>query len=191
MLSTVGFKKLSKAMLWSAVATFVALCLFSFLESAEAQQVDRSKEGIVWHKDDILINDTEENVLKILGDYGNYKEWYPYLNKSRVLYQRGFKGSGYFEAKIMDALMWMRLDIDHIAYANVNKIKAKMVAGNVKSFDLEWEVIKVNNDTTQVILRMRGDAGLSVPDSMVNDYNRKIVRKALVNLRTRLLLGNY
>jgi ribosome-associated toxin RatA of RatAB toxin-antitoxin module len=165
------------------VATWLALF---FYVKAHAQVV----EQLPWQHDEIIINSPMGEVLEVVLDCKYYHKLFPYLKLSRVL----SVNQCYVENKILGDRFWMHLRTDRATSQDKKTVwlTTSMVEGNLELFETRIKIIQIEEKKTKITFDMRADIGLpSITDSMVQDAVKKVLRKSLVNLQVRLLLGKY
>jgi hypothetical protein len=109
------------------------------------------------------------------------------LVASRVLSKRGSDARVYIEVSALQGLarLWMEMQIGMASRSETQVISARMLRGNIKGFEAEWQVTPVDAKTTLVAFEMCADPDFAIPfaDGLVSDYNEKEARKSLLALR--------
>jgi ribosome-associated toxin RatA of RatAB toxin-antitoxin module len=132
-----------------------------------------------------------EQVMAVVSDYGNYRQFMPHFVASRVLSQRGGQALMYMEVSALDGMakLWMQMQLHMLeSSAPTRVIKASMLKGNLRDFAAEWHVTPFGAKYTLVAFELCADPDFHIPfaDSLVSDYNEKEARKSILALRRQL-----
>jgi ribosome-associated toxin RatA of RatAB toxin-antitoxin module len=131
-----------------------------------------------------------DKVTQIVSDYGNYHLFMPHFVTSRVLSQRGSQALLYVEVAALHgaAKLWAQMKLSMDSTATTRVIKAKMMKGNLKGLEAEWQVTPIDATKTLVAFELCADPDFHVPFAtrLVSDYNEKEARSSILALRQQL-----
>jgi ribosome-associated toxin RatA of RatAB toxin-antitoxin module len=136
-----------------------------------------------------LLRAPAQRVTDVVLDYAKYHRFMPHFVASRVLSKRGSQARVYIEVSALEGLarLWVEMQIGMTPTTEPTQvISARMLRGNVKGFEAEWQVTPVDARTTLVAFELCADPDFSIPfaDGLVSDYNEKEARQSLLALRT-------
>jgi len=84
--------------------------------------------------------------------------------------------------------LWVQMDIRMLPItADATRvIQARMIKGNVKGFQAQWQVTPVGSGQTLVAFELCADPDFSIPfgNGIVSDYNEKEARSSISALRS-------
>ena len=186
---------------WVGVVVVVAgVCL----ASASAQSVDVSdnvrKGGIDSRQRDQagsrirrsravgLFRAPAQTVTDVVLDYAGYHRFMPHFVASRVLSKRGSQARVYIEVSALQGLarLWAEMQIGMDSPSETTRvISARMLKGNLKGFEAEWQVTPLDAATTLVAFELCADPDFAIPfgNGIVSDYNEKEARMSVLALR--------
>lgn len=129
-----------------------------------------------------------DQVAAIVSNYASYSEFMPHFRQSRVLSQRGDRAMVYMEVAILrDAhRLWAQMRVSAREENGRRVIEARMVEGNMTTFEARWELHSLPDGRTRARFRLMVDPDLPLPDSAVSGENLKFARKSIVALRRRI-----
>jgi ribosome-associated toxin RatA of RatAB toxin-antitoxin module len=134
-----------------------------------------------------LLRAPAQKVTDVVLDYAGYRHFMPHFVASRVLSKRGSDARVYIEVSALQGLarLWMEMQIGMASRSETQVISARMLRGNIKGFEAEWQVTPVDAKTTLVAFEMCADPDFAIPfaDGLVSDSNEKEARKSLLALR--------
>ena len=131
-------------------------------------------------------------VTDVILDYASYYEFMPHFVASRVLAQRGSEARVYLEVSALNGLsrLWAEMKIGTVSAADAptRVVRAHMIRGNLKGFDAEWQVTRVDDRFTLVAFELCADPDFPLPfaSGLVSDYNEKEARSSVLALRTHM-----
>lgn len=135
-----------------------------------------------------LLRAPANDVTNVVLDYAAYHRFMPHFVASRVLSKRGSQARVYIEVSALQGLarLWAEMQIGMASPTEATRvISARMVKGNLKGFEAEWQVTPVDAATTLVAFELCADPDFSIPfgDGIVSDYNEKEARMSVLALR--------
>ena len=135
-----------------------------------------------------LVAASLDKVTEAALDYGNYRRFMPHFKASRVLARRGSDAVVYIEVSALEGLatLWCEMKIRMLPQAGPTRvITARMVKGNLKGFQAEWQITPVESGKTLVAFELCADPDFPIPfaNGIVSDYNEKEARKSVLALR--------
>jgi ribosome-associated toxin RatA of RatAB toxin-antitoxin module len=137
-----------------------------------------------------LVSAPVDKVTQIVSDYGNYHLFMPHFVTSRVLSQRGSQALLYVEVAALHgaAKLWAQMKLSMVETATTRVIKAKMMKGNLKGLEAEWQVTPIDATKTLVAFELCADPDFHMPFAtrLVSDYNEKEARSSILALRQQL-----
>ena len=146
------------------------------------QSVERGRASV-------LLDAPIDRVFAVVQDYGQYKDFLPNFEASRVLSQRGASALVFVQVAIMKgaAHIWAELKLKPRKTEGPTRvIEAKMTKGNVDHMEALWEVTPIDDKRTLVTFEIIVDPNLPLPSSLISEENRKTARKTLRALRERV-----
>lgn len=173
----------------------VACCLMcSAVVWAQQQQPAIDERPFpAWEQDEITISGhSVQEVSDILGDCKSYNKLFPHIYRSVGL----SKSECYLETKVYQDILWMRVQVNKRTGFDKKTvdIEIRKLSGNVPVFEGKIALSEYQQEKgTRVFLGLRADPGLPhVLNSIVQGFIRNnVLRKTLVNLQVRMLLGKY
>jgi ribosome-associated toxin RatA of RatAB toxin-antitoxin module len=186
---------------WLVVAVLLAS---TCLTTAAAQSVDFSdnvrKGGIDSRQRDqkgsrirrsravALVRAPAPDVTNVVLDYAGYHRFMPHFVASRVLSKRGSQARVYIEVSALSGLarLWVEMQVGMVSPTEATRvITARMVKGNLKGFEAEWQVTSVDARTSLVAFELCADPDFAIPfgNGIVSDYNEKEAVSSVVALR--------
>lgn len=168
-----------------------SLALFSFIWFGFASPASVNAE-VQWQEDTIIINNSPEEIEEVVLKCWDFKHLFKYVTKS----QRLSRNQCYLEATVLGkTAAWMKIQIDPKrvdADGKTTRFTVRMLDGNIDFFEAQGKLTKLGKRKTLVSLRVKADPGImGVPDSIIENEIRKMIRRALVKLNVRMLVGKY
>lgn len=135
-----------------------------------------------------VVDASIDEITAIVRDYASYRDFMPHFRQSRVLAQRGDRAMVYMEVGILrDAhRLWAQMRVSSRDEDGARVVEARMVEGNMTSFEARWELRALDDGRTRVQFRLMVDPDLPLPDAAVSSENLKFARKSIVALRRRV-----
>ena len=132
-----------------------------------------------------------EQVTAVVSDYESYRQFMPHFVASRILSRRGSQALMYAEVSALDGMstLWVEMQLRMLdATAPTRVIRAKMLKGNLKGFEAEWQVTAFDPTHTVVAFELCADPAFRLPfaNGLISDYNEKEARSSIVGLRRQL-----
>jgi len=132
-----------------------------------------------------------DEVLAVVSDYGNYRQFMPNFVASRVLSQRGNQALVYIQVSALDgmATLWVEMKLRLLEPTAPTRVfQATMTKGNVRGFEAEWHVTAFGAKHTLVAFELCADPDFRLPfaNGLVSDYNEKEARSSIVALRQQV-----
>jgi ribosome-associated toxin RatA of RatAB toxin-antitoxin module len=132
-----------------------------------------------------------DEVLAVVSDYGNYRQFMPNFVASRVLSQRGNQALVYIQVSALDgmATLWVEMKLRLLEPTAPTRVfKATMMKGNVRGFEAEWHVTAFGGKHTLVAFELCADPDFHLPfaNGLVSDYNEKEARSSILALRQQV-----
>lgn len=184
-----------------------ALCIAGFSPTLSAQDVDlsanvraggidslqREEPGSPIHRSHAvaLMAASVEQVNAVVLDYESYRQFMPHFVASRVLSRRGNQALMYAEVSALDGMvtLWVEMQLRTVdAGTSTHVIRAKMLKGNLKIFQAEWQLTPVDATHTLVAFELCADPDLHLPvgNGLISDYNEQEARASITGLRRQL-----
>ena len=184
-----------------------ALCVAASSVAASAQDADlsanvraggidslqREEPGSAIHRSRAvaLVEASMVQVTAVVSDYENYRQFMPHFVTSRVLSKRGSQALMYAEVSALNgmATIWVEMQLRMLETAAPTRvIKAKMMKGNLKGFQAEWQVTPFDATHTLVAFELCADPDFRLPfaNGLISDYNEKEARSSIIALRRQL-----
>lgn len=147
---------------------------------------------VQWQEDTIIINNSSEEIEEVIFECWNFEHLFKHVTKS----QRLSRNQCYLEAAVMGkTAVWMKIQVmpkQVDADGRTTRFTVRMLEGNVKHFEALGKLVKLDKRKTLVSLRIKADPGITgIPDSIIEDYIRRMIRGALIKLNVRMLVGKY
>jgi ribosome-associated toxin RatA of RatAB toxin-antitoxin module len=139
-----------------------------------------------------LVRASVDQVTEVILDYAGYRRFMPHFVASRVLSQRGSQALVYIEVSALNGLakLWAEMQIRMVPAAvdSPRVVRARMIKGNLKGFEAEWQITPINPAHTLVAFELCADPDFQLPfaTGIVSDYNEKEARDSLAALRKRM-----
>ena len=169
-----------------------ALAAPSSQDAIETGQVEEEGSNISWGRAVSTFDQPMDQVLPVVLDYGNYKQFMPNFLKSRVLAQRGNKAMVYMEVGVMKGTftLWGQVKISERPAkdgAKARIIDAGLVEGNMDEFRAQWKLTPVDGGKkTRVDFMIYVDPDMPLPSSVFTRENVKAAKKTVRALRKRV-----
>jgi len=184
-----------------------ALCLAGLSLSLAAQDVDLSANvragGIDSRQSEepgsrirrgravALMTAPMDLVTAVVTDYASYLQFMPHFVASRILAKRGSQALMYAEVSALNGLatLWVEMQLRvSDASASTRVVRAKMLKGNLKTFEAEWQVTAFDATHTLVAFELCADPDFRLPlaNGLISDYNEKEARSSIMGLRRQL-----
>lgn len=172
---------------FSLVSFLLSLAL---LFSATLFLAAPAKASPRWQEDQITVNHSIDKVIPLLTACKDYKHIFRHVTRSRAI----ASDQCYIEAKILKQTFWVHIKISRPstdADGKTVRIFVRRVKGSVKAFEVKLRLSDLGGNKTHIVMRMRADPGMPVPDSLVESQVGGVIHRALVRLSMRLLVGRY
>lgn len=153
----------------------------------QSSQIAEPGSNVDWGRAETVIQAPLGNVLTVVQDYANYREFVPNFTNSRVLSSRGQSALCYFEASVLRgaATFWVQMRMATREEGNKRIVEARMLKGNVDAFRARWELSPTPEGHTRVVFQVLIAPDLPFPSSIFTGENVKSARRTLRGLRAR------
>jgi ribosome-associated toxin RatA of RatAB toxin-antitoxin module len=156
-------------------------------------QIPEEGSNIAWGQAILVLDKPIEEVLLIVLDYANYKQFMPNFTKSKVLAQRGSRAMVYMEVSVAKGAftLWGQLNLAERPERGESRVvEAYLMEGNIDAFSARWTLTPVDGGArTEVDFKIFVDPDMPLPASIFSRENEKAARKTVRALRTRLFEG--
>ncbi len=135
-----------------------------------------------------IVDAPADQVLAVIQNYAEYKDFLPGFRASRVLSQRGAAALIYVQVDVMKGALkfWAELKTKARQGGNTNSVEATMTKGNVDIFHAKWEVTPYDANRCLVTFHIMVEPDLPIPSGVVSDENQKNARGVMKALRRRM-----
>jgi len=160
-------------LLW--VTMVFLLCLIFSIGDAQAKS---SKD--FFYKE-MVINVPISDVDRVITDYSNYYKYFHHMEVSRVLKTNGDNSSDcYFEIEVFGRTFWAKVRLDR-TYVSPNHIIVKETTydTNLKELNGQWELTKIDDQNTLVVIHGSAKPYMLLPDSFLKNLLDKEVSAAV------------
>ena len=139
-----------------------------------------------------LVRAPADHVTGVILDYAGYRQFMPHFVASRVLSKRGSQAVVYIEVSALEGLtrLWAQMQIRMEPATpptgeSTRVISARMIKGNLRGFEAEWQVTPISSAQTLVAFELCADPDFPIPfaNGLVSDYNELEARKSVLALR--------
>jgi hypothetical protein len=174
-------------------AVFLSAALF-FPNSAAL--ADSEETEVEWQELSKDLNYPSSEIEKVALECWNYNKLFPFITKSLRISRNQCYIESQIEWKgIKFDLLWMKIEIREIVRSADGKVvtfKAHRKDGNIKIFDAEGKLYKIDDTTTKTTLRIKADPGVpGIPVAIIEDSLRTIMRSFFKRLKLRLEKEGY
>ncbi|MBW2465394.1 MAG: hypothetical protein JRH11_27350 [Deltaproteobacteria bacterium] len=150
-----------------------------------ARSVD-SDQSVGYGQATAVIDAPIDDVLAVVLDYGNYKDFMPHFTQSRVLSARGTSALVYMQVSAFHDTITLWANMRLRKRANVGDtqvVEGTMTSGNLDSFIARFEVTPLENGKTLVLFRLLIAPDLPFPSGIMTDENVRNARRVVTALR--------
>ena len=156
-------------------------------------QIPEEGSSIAWGQAVLVVDKPIEEVLPIIRDYANYKQFMPNFTKSKVLAQRGSRAMVYMEVSVAKGAftLWGQLNLSERPQEGDSRVvEARLLEGNIDAFSASWTLTPVDGGArTEVDFKIYVDPDIPLPSSVFSRENEKAAGKTVRALRTRVFEG--
>lgn len=130
-----------------------------------------------------------ERLRNVVFDFPRYPEFMPRYRRASV--ERHNPNGGVEVRMEIDELagafhVWMRVEITAEPASLVESYKGRLLSGNVKAFEIRWQLEALGPKKTRLTVESFIDPGLRlVPSAFVNSGARDRIRDVILALRAR------
>ena len=177
----------------AAAALILATSPVHAAGEAEVRTAQITEEGsnISWGHAVAVIDNSLDQVLPVVLDYGNYVRFMPNFTKSKVLAQRGNRAMVYMEVSVASGTftLWGQLKLSELPREGDTRIiEAHLLDGNLDAFSATWRLTPVDEGTrTEVDFKLYVDPDMPLPASVFSRENERAAGKTVRALHTRVL----
>ncbi len=150
-----------------------------------ARSVD-SDQSVGFGQATVVIDAPIDDVLAVVLDYGNYKDFMPHFTQSRVLSARGTSALVYMQVSAFHDTITLWANMRLRKRANIGDtqvVEGTMTSGNLDSFIARFEVTPLENGKTLVLFRLLIAPDLPFPSGIMTDENVRNARRVVTALR--------
>lgn len=150
-----------------------------------ARSVD-SDQSVGYGQATAVIDAPIDDVLAVVLDYGNYKDFMPHFTQSRVLSARGSSALVYMQVSAFHDTITLWANMRLRKRANIGDtqvVEGTMTSGNLDSFVARFEVTPLENGKTLVLFRLLIAPDLPFPSGIMTDENVRNARRVVTALR--------
>lgn len=156
-------------------------------------QIPEEGSGIAWGQAVLVVDKPIEEVLPIIRDYANYKQFMPNFTKSKVLAQRGSRAMVYMEVSVAKGAitLWGQLNLAERPQDGESRVvEAHLMEGNIDAFSASWTLTPVDGGArTEVDFKIYVDPDIPLPSSIFSRENERAAGRTVRALRTRVSEG--
>jgi ribosome-associated toxin RatA of RatAB toxin-antitoxin module len=156
-------------------------------------QIPEEGSSIAWGQAVLVVDKPIEEVLPIIRDYANYKQFMPNFTKSKVLAQRGNRAMVYMEVSVAKGALtlWGQLNLAERPQDGESRVvEAHLMEGNIDAFSASWTLTPVDGGTrTEVDFKIYVDPDIPLPSSIFSRENERAAGRTVRALRTRVSEG--
>jgi len=156
-------------------------------------QIPEEGSSIAWGQAVLVVDKPIEEVLPIIRDYANYKQFMPNFTKSKVLAQRGNRAMVYMEVSVAKGALtlWGQLNLAERPQDGESRVvEAHLMEGNIDAFSASWTLTPVDGGArTEVDFKIYVDPDIPLPSSIFSRENERAAGRTVRALRTRVSEG--
>ena len=156
-------------------------------------QIPEEGSSIAWGQAVLVVDKPIEEVLPIVRDYANYKQFMPNFTKSKVLAQRGNRAMVYMEVSVAKGALtlWGQLNLAERPQDGESRVvEAHLMEGNIDAFSASWTLTPVDGGArTEVDFKIYVDPDIPLPSSIFSRENERAAGRTVRALRTRVSEG--
>jgi ribosome-associated toxin RatA of RatAB toxin-antitoxin module len=156
-------------------------------------QIPEEGSSIAWGQAVLVVDKPIEEVLPIIRDYANYKQFMPNFTKSKVLAQRGNRAMVYMEVSVAKGALtlWGQLNLAERPQDGESRVvEAHLMEGNIDAFSASWTLTPVEGGArTEVDFKIYVDPDIPLPSSIFSRENERAAGRTVRALRTRVSEG--
>ena len=156
-------------------------------------QIPEEGSSIAWGQAVLVVDKPIEEVLPIIRDYANYKQFMPNFTKSKVLAQRGNRAMVYMEVSVAKGALtlWGQLSLAERPQDGESRVvEAHLMEGNIDAFSASWTLTPVDGGArTEVDFKIYVDPDIPLPSSIFSRENERAAGRTVRALRTRVSEG--
>ena len=156
-------------------------------------QIPEEGSSIAWGQAVLVVDKPIEEVLPIIRDYANYKQFMPNFTKSKVLAQRGNRAMVYMEVSVAKGALtlWGQLNLAERPQDGESRVvEAHLMEGNIDAFSASWTLTPVDGGTrTEVDFKIYVDPDIPLPSSIFSRENERAAGRTVRALRARVSEG--
>jgi len=156
-------------------------------------QIPEEGSSIAWGQAVLVVDKPIEEVLPIIRDYANYKQFMPNFTKSKVLAQRGSRAMVYMEVSVAKGALtlWGQLNLAERPQDGESRVvEAHLMEGNIDAFSASWTLTPVDGGArTEVDFKIYVDPDIPLPSSIFSRENERAAGRTVRALRARVSEG--
>jgi len=156
-------------------------------------QIPEEGSSIAWGQAVLVVDKPIEEVLPIIRDYANYKQFMPNFTKSKVLAQRGSRAMVYMEVSVAKGALtlWGQLNLAERPQDGESRVvEAHLMEGNIDAFSASWTLTPVDGGTrTEVDFKIFVDPDIPLPSSIFSRENERAAGRTVRALRMHVSEG--
>ena len=156
-------------------------------------QIPEEGSSIAWGQAVLVVDKPIEEVLPIIRDYANYKQFMPNFTKSKVLAQRGSRAMVYMEVSVAKGALtlWGQLNLAERPQDGESRVvEAHLMEGNIDAFSASWTLTPVDGGTrTEVDFKIYVDPDIPLPSSIFSRENERAAGRTVRALRMHVSEG--
>ena len=156
-------------------------------------QIPEEGSSIAWGQAVLVVDKPIEEVLPIIRDYANYKQFMPNFTKSKVLAQRGSRAMVYMEVSVAKGALtlWGQLNLAERPQDGESRVvEAHLMEGNIDAFSASWTLTPVDGGArTEVDFKIYVDPDIPLPSSIFSRENERAAGGTVRALRARVSEG--
>ena len=156
-------------------------------------QIPEEGSSIAWGQAVLIVDKPIEEVLPIIRDYANYKQFMPNFTKSKVLAQRGNRAMVYMEVSVAKGALtlWGQLNLAERPQDGESRVvEAHLMEGNIDAFSASWTLTPVDGGArTEVDFKIYVDPDIPLPSSIFSRENERAAGRTVRALRARVSEG--
>ena len=136
-----------------------------------------------------LIKAPITKVLPVAADFAGYKDMLPFFKESTVLGSGGNRTLVHVKIGIAKGMvtLWGNLEFfTRKARRDVRVVEGRMIKGNMKVFETRFEMVRIKDDRTLILVRLIVDPDLKIAKrSKATEYNQVNARRFIRAIRDR------
>lgn len=128
-------------------------------------------------------------VAAVVTDFAHYRDFFPQMRESRIIHRRRGQADVYVRVEMLQGLgmLWSLLRFNTQRSADRTTVEGTMVDGNLRRFDVRFDVRPVANDPsrTEVTMQLLGLPAFFFPEAFLSMQQSRWAVRGVEMLRSR------